>query len=414
MTERRSVDALIVGAGPAGLSAAAQLRRLGVESVLICERASRAGGVPRYTNHIGFGWGDLRTLTTGPRYASKLVHRAIESGAEILTETTVFQWAGTRTVCTTSPQGLCEIEAKAILLATGCRETPRSARLVPGTRPSGIFTTSSLQHFEYDYGTRVGKRAIVVGAEHVSFSAVRTLRSLGCKTLAMVTSHQDCQTYFLLKFFLADLYRIPIITHGQITRIFGEHRLEAVEVSDLATGSAHPYDVDTVVFTGEFIPECEQAYAARVSVDRGTLGPAVDQRLRTDREGIFAAGNVLRGAETAGVAAREGVYAAEAMVDYLQKRNWPGKFIPIRCESPLACVSPNRIDPSRASPPNWLMTWRVRRFVRGGVLTILQGERILFEQGSSGLVPNRRLQLCPTSWLDRVAPEGPQVTARIV
>ena len=147
-TERRVA---IVGGGPAGLSAAIELRRLGVERVTVYEREQRAGGIPRHTNHLGFGTRDLHRMTTGPRYARSLIDRAQRAGAELRLATPVFS--------------LDDLDADAVILATGVRERPRAARLVPGDRPTGIFTTGSVQQLSMA-GRRVGSRAVIVGAEH--------------------------------------------------------------------------------------------------------------------------------------------------------------------------------------------------------------------------------------------------------
>ncbi len=414
MSAERNVDVLIIGGGPAGLSAAHKLRKNGVQSVTVCERAPQAGGIPRYTEHIGYGYNDLYRLMSGPSYAHKLVQRAQSAGVEILTETTADSWPEDRTVCTTGPKGLCHIKAQAILLATGCRETPRTARLIPGTRPAGIFTTSSLQHFQHSHKTQIGNRAIIMGAEHVSFSAVHTLHKLGCKTVAMVTPHARHQTYTPLKWITADRHSAPVITGAKVTDIIGKRRVEAVEITDINSGTAHTREVDTIVFTGGFIPEYEQAYASGAAIDRHTQGPAVDQFFRTNREGVFAAGNVLRGAEAAGYAAWEGIYVADAISAYLKNGGWPERTVPIICKPPLRCVSPNRILPYTTPAPFWLVTWRVEEIVHGGTLTITQDGRQLIGRRLGTLLPNRRLELCSTYWMEKVDPNGSDVIAQIV
>ena len=175
--ERGSVTSVdrrvaIVGGGPAGLSAAIELRRLGVRHVTVYEREQQAGGIPRHTNHLGFGIRDLHRVMSGPRYARTLAERATRTGVDIRRGAPVFS--------------LDDVDADAVLLATGARERPRAARLVPGDRPAGIFTTGSLQQLAMA-GQRVGNRAVIVGAEHVSFSAILTLRHVGCTAVAMVT-----------------------------------------------------------------------------------------------------------------------------------------------------------------------------------------------------------------------------------
>ncbi len=168
------------------------------------------------------------------------------------------------------------------------------------------------------------------------------------------------------------------------------------------------------MFSGRFIPEYEQAYAAGVAVDEGTRGPAVDQRLRTEKEGIFAAGNILRGAERAGVAAREGRYAADMIHAYLHKPTWPRDRIALYCKSPLTCVSPNRIAVNDSAPPVWLMTWRVDKCIEKGIFRIEQDGRVLYERNVGRLLPNRRLVLCSGDWIKDVRLDGSALTAEIV
>src|SRR5262249_4454897 len=175
--DRRAVtdaDVVVVGGGPAGLSAAIALRHAGVQSVVVVDRENEAGGAPRHTDHLGFGMREVRRLMRGSRYAATLVERARKSGVDIRTNTTVTDWTGPLNLQVATAAGLDEMNAKAVVLATGVRERPRAARLVPGDRGAGIFTTGSLQQWTALHRQTVGTRAVVVGAEHVSFSAVHT------------------------------------------------------------------------------------------------------------------------------------------------------------------------------------------------------------------------------------------------
>ena len=173
------VDALVVGAGPAGLAAATALRAGGAGHVMVLDREDEAGGTPRLCEHTGFGLRDLRRVLSGPAYARRWVERAAASGVDIRTRSMVTAWAGPVRAEVTGPDGLLEVDARAVVLATGARERPRAARLVPGTRPSGIFTTGQLQQWVHRQRLPLAGRALIVGAEHVSYSAVLTLREAG-------------------------------------------------------------------------------------------------------------------------------------------------------------------------------------------------------------------------------------------
>ncbi|HTY26680.1 MAG TPA: FAD-dependent oxidoreductase, partial [Mycobacterium sp.] len=188
------VDVAIVGGGPAGLTAAAELAGLGLK-VFVLEREPVAGGIPRHSDHLGYGVRDLHTVISGPAYARRLVQRATAAGAQVRTDTMVTGWAGERALEITSPSGRELVDASAVILATGARERPRSARLIPGDRPSGVYTTGHLQNLVNLARREVGRRAVIVGAELVSYSAVLTLRHAGCRTVLMTTVQRSPESY---------------------------------------------------------------------------------------------------------------------------------------------------------------------------------------------------------------------------
>ena len=194
MTTVVTTDVAIIGAGPAGLTAAAELATDPALKVTILEREAHAGGIPRHSDHLGYGVRDMKTFITGPAYARKLVAKATAAGAHILTEAMVTSWVGERRLQVSSPRGIRTVTADAVVLATGARERPRPARLVPGDRPDGVYTTGQLQNLvlHHAYG---GSRALIVGAELVSWSAVLTLREAGCATAGMVSGYPRSEAY---------------------------------------------------------------------------------------------------------------------------------------------------------------------------------------------------------------------------
>ena len=309
-----SAGVVVVGAGPAGLSAAAELRRLAAGPVLVADREPEPGGVPRHSWHTGYGLRDLRRVMTGPAYARALVSAALAAGAELRAGTTVTGWTtgpdGTHAVTLTSERGVETVPAAAVLLATGCRERPRTARLVPGDRPAGVMTTGELQQRVYLGGERLAGRALVVGAEHVSFSAAVTLAHAGADVVALVTGHERQQSYAAFRFGAAVRWRVPVWTSSAVRRIAGRGRLEGVEVADVRTGAARFVPCELVVFTGDWIPDHELARLAGLAMDPGTRGPVVDTTLATSLAGVFAAGNLVHAAETADIAALSGRHAA--------------------------------------------------------------------------------------------------------
>jgi thioredoxin reductase len=401
---------LVVGGGPAGLAAAVALRRGGAGRVLVVDREEQVGGVPRHTDHPGFGVRDLRRVLTGPGYARAWADRAAAAGAELWAPATATGWAGPRTLELTAPDGRHTVRARAVLLATGCRERPRSARLVPGTRPVGVLTTGTLQQLVHLHGERVGGRAVVVGAEHVSFSAVLTLVRAGAEVAAVVTEEPRHQTFAPVRAGAGLGRRVPLLASTRLGAVLGRPRVEAVELTDLRSGETRVLPCDLVVFTGDWIPDHELARRGHLAIDPGTRGPRVDQALRTSEPGVFAAGNLLHGAEAADAAALEGRHAAGAVLAYLAGGGWPGPAVDLACAPPLRWLAPSRVTDRRERPPLGRLLLRAGGF-RTARLEARQDGRLLWA-GRRRLVPNRSAHL-PAGWLAGVDPAGGPVTVAL-
>jgi thioredoxin reductase len=394
-----------------------------VGAVLVADREVAAGGVPRHSAHTGYGLRDRHRVMTGPAYARALTVAAQAAGARVRPGTTVTGLAagpdGSRLVTLTSAGGIETVRAAAVLLATGCRERPRAARLVPGDRPAGVMTTGELQQRVYLDGERLAGRALVVGAEHVSFSAAVTLEHAGADVVALVTGHERQQSYAAFRLGAAVRWRIPVWTGCAVSRITGSRiagrgRLAGVEVTDLRTGAARFVPCETVVFTGDWIPDHELARRAGVALDPGTRGPAVDTALATSVPGVFAAGNLVHAAETADIAALSGRHAARQIAAFVsggvlngevrgRESPIPGR-IPVLVEPPLSWISPNVIG-SAAAPPLRRFVLRSREFRRGARLEAWQGGRLLARSRPVRLIPERPAHL-DAGWLDQVEPAG--------
>ncbi len=279
-------DVAIIGGGPAGLTAAAELARDSSLNVVVLERESEAGGIPRHSDHPGYGIRDMKTFIGGPAYARRLVREAAAAGAAIRTATMVTGWAGDRSLELTSPDGRERLDARAVILATGARERARPARMIPGDRPGGIYTTGQLQNTVHLQHRSVGKRAVIVGAELVSYSAVLTLKHAGCETALMTSEYPSPESYAMFNIAgRTPLMNVEVATTTRVTRIIGKGVVVGVEVENTRTGQRRIVACDTVVFTGDWIPDHELARSAGLDMDPNSLGPVVDTALRTSREG---------------------------------------------------------------------------------------------------------------------------------
>jgi thioredoxin reductase len=403
---------VIVGGGPSGLAVAIELRRLGISPVTVIEREREAGGIPRHSGHSGFGVRDLRSLLSGPRYAKRYRELAEEQGVDILAETMVTDWEGGRRLKLTGPGGRQEIEPPAVVLATGCRERPRSARLVPGSRPAGVMTTSTLQQLVHLQGRKVGRRALIVGAEHVSFSAVATLAHGGASVAGLVTELPRHQSLAAFRAGAALRYRAPVWSRTEVSAIHGSDRVESVELTELDSGRTRTVDCDLVIFTADWIPDHELALMAGCEIDQGSLGPLVDTALRTTRRGVFAVGNLVHPAETADVCALDGRHAAPAVAAYLRgPGEWP---VPVRMVSrdPLAWVAPNLLLTTGHPPPRDRFLLRSREFIRRARAQVRQGGSELWSGRLGRLVPGRSAHI-PAAWAGRVDPAGGPVIVAV-
>ncbi|MFJ3583192.1 NAD(P)/FAD-dependent oxidoreductase [Streptomyces sp. NPDC090127] len=412
----RFVDVLVVGAGPAGLASAARLAAVGAGRyrIEVLEREREAGGAPRHSAHGGFGLADFGRPLDGPGYARRLTRATVAAGAAVRTGVSVTGWAGPLTWEVTAPTGLERITARAVVLATGARERPRSARLVPGTRPAGVLTTGELQQSVHLYGVRrerLGRRAVVIGAEPVAHHAVRALRGAQVDVVAMVTEGPRGPRRS------GALPPPPLLTGTTVTELLGRGRLAGVRVRH-ADGREGLIRCDTAVFTGDWIPEHELARAGGVPLDAGTRGPAVDGAHRTEVAGVFAAGDVLRGAESAASAAAEGRAAADAVLRYLSGAPWPVGAVPLRAAGAVRWVAPNLIAAGSAAGPYGLgagrsFLLRVAEPLTCPLVEIRQGDRVLHRGRLLGTAWPHRSVRVPSGWVREVDPVGGPVTVRV-
>ncbi|MBV8794563.1 MAG: NAD(P)/FAD-dependent oxidoreductase [Hyphomicrobiales bacterium] len=378
-------SAIIIGAGPAGLTGARILRDNGVRDVLVLERAPVAGGLPRHCGHPGFGLFDFRRVWTGPSYAERLVEAA--RGVEIMANATVTRIEPKGRIEVATQAGIEKLEARAVLIATGIRETPRPPRLVSGARPWGVTTTGAFQDMIYVGGMRPFSRPVIVGTELVSFSAILTARHAGIRPAAMIEEGERTVARRPLDIASRALFGVPILTRTRLLRINGLERVESVEIE--RDGTRSTLACDGVIFTGKFRPDAALVEASPIVFDHLSGGPAIDSAWRCSDPHYFAAGNVLRPVEHSGWVAAEGKSAARSILKALAGALPDAEAaITLRAEGALSYVYPQRLLPEVG--PTTIFA-RAARAHKGVLCLSARGETLAMRRINA--LPERRLSL---------------------
>ncbi|HWA48071.1 MAG TPA: FAD-dependent oxidoreductase [Dongiaceae bacterium] len=311
---------LIVGAGPAGLAAARALADHDVTEILIIDRDDAPGGLPRFCHHPGFGLEYARWPYSGPGFARRLLRDLAGTPVRIECRTTLITLRDGPIAEITGPRlGYRQMRPRAIILATGIRESNRGNLLVPGGRAeSGILTTGQLQQL-VARGVKLPPRlksAIIVGTEHVAFSAIWTARNAGLRVRAMVGAEDRIMSFAPLGL-LARAAGIDVMTGTGLREIVTENGAPSALIVQ-AGSDIRRLPTDAVIFTANWIPEVATLGGGPVALDPRTGGPEIDQAMRTSAAGIFAAGNMLHGVESSGWCANEGRHAGLMVARYLR------------------------------------------------------------------------------------------------
>lgn len=332
----------IVGGGTSGLALATELKRLGVDDVVVLEREVEAGGVPRHCGHYPFGVRELKRVLKGPDYARTLVKNAVAAGVDIRTGTTVTALHKAARLSLSTPDGLVDLQAERVVLCTGVRESSRAQRFLSGQRPMGVLSTGALQSMVYLHHKRPFKRPVVLGTELVSFSAIMTCRHMGMRPKAMLEENTRITSRQILRPYPA-LYGIPVKFGVNDLRILGGKQVEAVQFTD-ADGTPQAIETDGVIVSGKFRPEAALLHASHIEVDPATGGPVVDQFGRTTDARYFSTGNLLRPVETSSWCWHEAVAAAKRIADDLRDPIGDCESVPLRTADPaIRFVMPGRL-----------------------------------------------------------------------
>ncbi len=377
-------DVTVIGGGPAGLAAAKGAAGKGA-SVLIIERESLLGGILKQCIHDGFGLHRYHRTMTGPEYAEAEYQNISKFPIDISTETYVLQIikkSDSYELHTTSKHGFRRVQTRNIILATGCRERTARQVFIHGTRPAGIFTAGSAQYFINRMGYLPTKRCIILGSGDVGLIMARRLTLEGAKVLGVFEAKSEPSGLTRNLHQCLEDFQIPLSLSTTVTKVFGEERLNAVEVSQVDAcmnpiqGTEKIIECDGLILSVGLIPENEQAELINVQMDSSTHGPIITQDYMTSVSGVYSVGNALQvhdlvdyvseGAEYAGIAAAQS-QKNQPMILSIHKGNGIATLVP-------QCLNINL-------PYQNVMTYfRVDRSYRSATLKIFVNNQLILSK----------------------------------
>ena len=342
-------DVAVVGAGPAGLAAAAAAKKQGAKRVIVVERDATPGGILLQCIHPGFGLSYFKEELTGPEYAARFAHAAKEAGVEFLTDVTVLEVGDGFLRCIGAACGPIEIKAGAVVLAMGCRERTRGNIRTPGTRPAGVYTAGAGQRLVNRQNLMIGKKIVILGSGDIGMIMARRLTLQGAKVEAVVELLPYLAGLTRNRVQCLDDFGIPLLLSHTVTEIRGNQRVEAVRIAavddkrQIVPGSERVIECDTLLLSVGLIPENELTRAAGIAIDPVTNGPSVNQYMQTSLASVFACGNVVHVNDLVDNVSRESEQAGRSAARFAQGALPKAREIACKAAAGVRYVVPQRV-----------------------------------------------------------------------
>lgn len=395
-------NVVVIGGGPAGLGAAVEAKKNGAEKVLIVERDRELGGILNQCIHNGFGLHEFKEELTGPEYAGRFIEMARENNIGYILNTMVLSIAeddADKVITALGEQGLQEIKADAVVLAMGCRERTRGAIDIPGYRPAGVYNAGAAQRYLNMEGQMVGKKVVIYGSGDIGLIMARrmTLEGAKVKCVVEINPHSSGLTRNIVQ--CLDDFNIPLKLQTCINYIHGKNRVEGVTLAKLdenrevVPGSEEFIDCDTVLLSVGLIPENELSTNIGIELDRRTNGPIVDSTMSTNKEGIFACGNVVHVHDLVDFVTKESRIAGKQAAAYVlnKKKNLEKVKEKMSVATTVAgegisYIVPQSINLDSNEDINLFM--RVRNIYENKKLVVRSGNQVIFEKKRLHMIPS--------------------------
>lgn len=378
-------DIVIVGGGPAGLAAAVSAKRNGAESILVLERDKELGGILNQCIHNGFGLHTFKEELTGPEYAQRFIDQLLEEDIEYKLNTMVLDISKEKVVTAMNrSEGILEIQAKAVILAMGCRERSRGALNIPGYRPAGVFSAGTAQRLVNMEGYLPGREVVILGSGDIGLIMARrmTLEGAKVKVVAELLPYSGGLKRNIVQ--CLDDFGIPLKLSHTVVDIKGKERVEGITLAQVdenrrpIPGTEEFYECDTLLLSCGLIPENELSRELGVEMSPVTSGPLVNESLETNVEGVFACGNVLHVHDLVDFVSQEAQAAGKNAAEYvLNGKKEGGKDIPIIATQGARYTVPKTVNPQRMDEKH-VVRFRVGDVYKNCYVSVyLNDERII-------------------------------------
>ncbi|HHX80523.1 MAG TPA: FAD-dependent oxidoreductase [Acholeplasmataceae bacterium] len=390
MKERRLV---IIGGGPAGLAAAVAAYDEGERDILILERENELGGILNQCIHNGFGLHRFKEELTGPEYADRYIQEVFKRNIEYRLQTMVLNITSDRVIdYVNETEGYTKIKAGAIILACGCRERPRGAINIAGTRPAGIFSAGTAQRLVNIDGYLPGKEVVILGSGDIGLIMARRMTYEGAKVKAVVELMPYSSGLNRNIVQCLEDYDIPLLFSHTVIDIKGSDRVTGVVIAEVDSSlrpipeTAKEYSCDTLLLSVGLIPENELARNAEVELSAVTGGAVVDENMMTSVKGVFAAGNVLHVHDLVDYVSEESAHAARSAVKYLNDVNQFEEKIAIKSGNGIRYTVPQLLNGNADYQP-LNIRMRVDNVYRNARIVLKVNDEVIYSRKRQIMTP---------------------------